>query len=352
MDLITHGLLGSTVAQAAYSSRFGKKAALYGLLIGLAPDFDIISGYWGQWASLKYHRGPTHSFILLFILAFPVGMLCRKLARSETGRSHWAGLTLLCLVTHSLIDLMTSYGTCLAWPLSDNRFAADALPIIEPVYSLPLFVVTILGLFSKVSLPRMKTLAIAALAATSIYAIVGLHTSKTLVEHGSKLFKAQGFAPVEVRALPTLLNLVVFRVVGRDANNRFMITYLKQSSEQPLTSTITLESDHDEYVNKALNHANGTLFKLFAMNMLQTKSIALDNGEHKVVLNDMRYGLFLNPEQCLFAAEAYFDKNGLLTRFIRIQNARSVSMKKEVAATLAQIFSGNCDNINAAIGGQ
>ena len=47
MDLITQGLLGSAVAQASYGKKIEKKAALYGFIIGLLPDFDIISRLWG-----------------------------------------------------------------------------------------------------------------------------------------------------------------------------------------------------------------------------------------------------------------------------------------------------------------
>lgn len=352
MDLVTQGLLGSTVAQAAYSNKLGKRAAFYGFLVGLVPDFDIVSGLFGPWASLKYHRGPTHAFLLLFLLSVPLGLACRRLTRSDADPRHWIGLAFLSLVTHPIIDWLTSYGTCLAWPINNHRFALDALPIIEPVYSLPLLLVTVLGLFSSISPNRMKKLAIAALTATSIYAMWGLHSSHTLVERGSEIFRASGFNAVEVRAMPTILNLFVFRVVGRDANNRFMITYLKKASPKPLTRTVTLQSDRDEFVSLALNHEHGRLFKWFAMDMLFTQSIPLENGEHKVVLNDMRYGLFLDPGRCLFAAEAHFDRNGQLIRFQRVQNHRSFSMKEEVKATLAQIFSGTCDNIESAWGEQ
>ncbi|GAB4272932.1 MAG: hypothetical protein Kow0029_12150 [Candidatus Rifleibacteriota bacterium] len=41
MDLITQGLLGSTVARAVFSEKLGKKTALYGFIIGLLTDFDI-----------------------------------------------------------------------------------------------------------------------------------------------------------------------------------------------------------------------------------------------------------------------------------------------------------------------
>jgi hypothetical protein len=149
-----------------------------------------------------------------------------------------------------------------------------------------------------------------------------------------------------------MLNTVVYRVVAKDATDRFMVTYLKKSSPTPLTPIITLEPDRDEFVTRALEHEHGRLFRWFSMNMLQPKSIALPDGEHKVVLNDIRYGMFLDPARALFAAEAHFDSNGTLTGFTRVQNHRSISIKHELSATLAHVFSETPDATPAAFGGQ
>jgi len=352
MDIVTQGLLGSTVGVAGYGKKLGRRAAIYGFIIGLLPDFDIVAGYWGPWASLKYHRGPTHAFLALLLLSVPIGLACRRLSRSDAKKHDWVGLAFLSLITHPIIDWFTAYGTVLAWPLNYERYAIDALPIIDAVFSLPLLCVAVLGIFSHVSSQRMRSLAIIALTVSTIYSFLGWNASQTLVARGTELFKAQGFEPVEVRAMPTMLNIVVFRVVGRDAAGRHMVTYLKKSSPQPLTKIVTLEPDNDDYVKLALQHEHGQLFKWFAMNMLHTQSIHLEDGSHKVVLHDVRYGLFLDPARALFAAEAHFDKNGQLKNFVRVQNHRSISMKKELAATLAHVFGGPPDNIPAAYGDQ
>ncbi len=350
MDIVTQGLLGSTVGVAAYNKKLGRRAAIYGFLIGLMPDFDIIAGYWGEWASLKYHRGPTHAFLVLILLSIPLGLTCRYLSRSDARKRDWIGLAFLSLITHPIIDWFTTYGTSLAWPFSDRRFAIDALPIIDPVFSLPLLIVTVLGLYFRNGSARMQTFAGIALAAASIYAFSGWHTSQTLIERGSKIFQAAGFAPVEVRAMPTFLNTVVYRVVGRDANDRFMVTYLKKAASQPLTEPITVDSDRDEFVTRALEHQHGRLFKWFATNMLRARSVALPDGGHKVLLDDMRYGLFLDPASALFCAEASFDAEGRLTGIKRLQNHRSINMKKELGATLAHVFGDRSEPAPASYG--
>ncbi|MFZ5953430.1 MAG: metal-dependent hydrolase, partial [Candidatus Rifleibacteriota bacterium] len=200
MDLVTQGILGSTVAQAAYGEKLGKRTAYWGFLLGLLPDFDIVTGLWGEWASLKYHRGPTHSLPLLVLASIPAGYLLKKITRSEAPLQQWIGMAFLSLTTHPLIDWCTTYGTPLLWPITSQRFANDALPIIEPFYSLPLLLVTFFGFFSLFSPKTRRALAAGALLISTAYAFWGYQNSQHLVEKGREIFIKQGFEPVEVRA--------------------------------------------------------------------------------------------------------------------------------------------------------
>jgi|GEM_PF-1105213 len=348
MDIITQGLLGSTAAQAGYSDKIGRKSAVYGFIIGLLPDFDIIAGLLGPWASMKFHRGPTHSFFLLTIMAVPIGILCKKLARSDLDQKHWIGMAFLSLITHPVIDWFTAYGTSLWWPFSDRRLAADALSIIDPVYSFPLLVATLAGIFMFTTPLRLKKLAVAALAITSLYAGYGYYNSQKMIALGNEMFRAKGFEPVETRANPTFMNISVFRVVARDASNRYMVTYLKTASKNPLTPIVLHESDTDEYALKAMQHEHAQLFKWFAMNMLQVKSVIDENGQRRVMLNDMRYGLLTDPEKPLFAAEVEFDAAGNVTRVQRRHRRGSADMKSEFNKTMAHVFSGEFQTVDAA----
>lgn len=352
MDIITQGLLGSTAAQAGYGDKIGRKSAVYGFIIGLLPDFDIIAGLFGPWASVKYHRGPTHSFFLLTLLAVPIGILCKKLSRSDLENKHWIGMAFLSLITHPIIDWFTAYGTSLLWPFSDRRLAADALSIIDPVYSLPLLIATLAGIFMFTTPLRLKKLAVFSLIITTLYAGYGYYNSQKMVSLGNKIFRANGFEPVETRANPTFMNISVFRVVARDNENRFMVTYLKTSSKNPLTPLQLLESDRDEYAQKAMQHEHAQLFKWFAMNMLQIKTITDETGLRRVLLNDIRYGLLSQPEQPLFSAEVEFDAAGNVVKVQRRRQRGSADMKTEFKKTMAHVFSGEFQTIDSAWGAE
>ena len=78
------------------------------LLASILPDIDI---FFSQYI---LHRGPTHSIITMSLLFIPFYFIYRK------------GFTILAAVySHSLIgDYITSYGTHLFWPLTNNWYRA------------------------------------------------------------------------------------------------------------------------------------------------------------------------------------------------------------------------------------
>jgi inner membrane protein len=338
MDLITQGLLGSTVAQAGFSEKLGKKAAYYGFLIGLLPDFDIVSSFWGPWTSLKYHRGPTHALPVLLFLALPVGFLAKKISGSDKELKPWVFMAFWALVTHPLIDWCTTYGTPLLWPFTSQRFANDSLPIIDPLYSLPLFVVTAIGIFNLLTPRQRKALALTALAISTIYAYSGYRTSIHLADRGRGLFIEQGFEPTKVRATPTLLNTRLFRIIAKDKNNDFMVTYLKKGNGSTLNPILKIVSDKGPLVDKAMQHEIGKLFTWFSMDMISPKLIKNADGTTTVSLRDMRYGFMIDQDKSLFEAAANFDAQGHLINFTRKRGRNDLSFKQELRRMAREYF--------------
>lgn len=338
MDLVTQGLLGSAVSQAAYGEKIGRKAAFYGFLLGLLPDFDIIAGLWGPWASLKYHRGPTHALPLLIIASLPIGYVFKKIARSDAPLKHWSGMAFLALFTHPLIDWCTTYGTPLLWPFTNQRFANDALPIIDPFYSVPLLIAFFIGLFGFLTPKKRMAIAAFALAVSSIYAFWGYGNSQYLVAEGKKIFAAEGFEPIEVRATPTMFNNRLFRVVGMDKNRDFLVTYMKIGNGTTLNPVEKVSASRHELVDKAMNHEIGKLFTWFAMDMICPVLEMRPDGSARVTLKDMRYGFMISQNSSLFAAEAEFDSQGQLLSFSRKRGRDGQSFKKELRRLAEEFF--------------
>ncbi len=167
MDSVTQLLFGGVLGAAAFRNSLGRRAVAAGGLIATLPDLDVFAGLFGQQSVVdtwQDHRAISHSFPATLVYGAAVGWMIWKAERlrrvtpnqtalqpddSKQRRSNWMWLGALCAVTHPLIDLFTAYGTQLLAPFSTVRFAINAMPIIDPVYSLPLLVVFLFALVNR-----------------------------------------------------------------------------------------------------------------------------------------------------------------------------------------------------------
>ncbi|MBI3989805.1 MAG: metal-dependent hydrolase [candidate division NC10 bacterium] len=131
MDNMTHGLAAALVARAGFSQRMGWRATAALVIAGEFPDVDYALRLGGLPFFLEYHRGFTHSLLGAAVLALPLGWLFWKLSG---GKRYWpwAGLCFLGILLHILLDLITSFGTMVLYPLTSTRYAWDLLFIIDP----------------------------------------------------------------------------------------------------------------------------------------------------------------------------------------------------------------------------
>ena len=148
MDLLTQGLMGSAVAQSFSESKVQTRVALYGAVAGMAPDLDaLISSSTDPLLNLDYHRHFSHSLAFIPVGASIVALLIWLISRRRFDfREIWKA----CIFgygTHGLLDACTSYGTHLYWPFALDRISWNLVSIIDPLFSLPLLVLTVWGVW-------------------------------------------------------------------------------------------------------------------------------------------------------------------------------------------------------------
>jgi inner membrane protein len=130
MDDITHALTGAVIAKAGLGRSYGKTATRVLWLSALFPDSDFVLYFFSRQTYIMYHRGISHSFVALPIFALVLAILFYRFSHIKR---FWY-LTFLCgvgLTSHIILDLITSYGTMIFYPLSDRRFALDYVFIID-----------------------------------------------------------------------------------------------------------------------------------------------------------------------------------------------------------------------------
>jgi len=228
--------------------------------------------------------------------------------------SAWWALAAAALLTHPLLDLFTSYGTQILWPFSDRRYAVDAVAIVDPLVTLPLLAALFLA-WRRHGDRVAAGVSWAALALASGYIGLGyLHSIEARAEARERLH-SRGVAVAELRAVPTLFNTWLWRVMARDGKGGLYLGHVSLL-EAGRGSFVGLHNSGGALAEAALASREGRLFERFAMGWVSTRLETDDDGVASVHLDDQRYGLISRPEVTIFSAEARFDREGRLLEVI------------------------------------
>lgn len=176
MDSITQAALGAAVGEAILGKKIGYRAAAWGAVLGTVPDLDIlINPFIDTVSELRFHRGLTHS-ITFCLLASPLfGWIINRIHKKvDVGWRGWTKLAFFVFLTHIIIDLTTTYGTQVLYPVTDTPYTTDSIFIIDPLYTLPLLVGLIVSLFLKRSSHARRIANGTGVIISSLYMIWGL----------------------------------------------------------------------------------------------------------------------------------------------------------------------------------
>ena len=151
MEPVTHFLFGACLGRAGLN----RKTALATLTLTLAaeaPDLDVLGSFGGRTFAFAHHRGFTHSFLGLPIVAtavvgfvYWIWRLRRRKTNDPNLPPRWGLLFLYaCLagISHILLDFTNNYGVRPFWPFWEKWYSWDIVFIVEPV----MLVLMILGL--------------------------------------------------------------------------------------------------------------------------------------------------------------------------------------------------------------
>jgi inner membrane protein len=168
VDFVTHAAVGALVGRAvaprdAEPSR-ARRAALVGALVSVAPDADHVLEWVDAEAYLVNHRTATHSVVVLGAAVLVVAIW------GGENRARRAVLGGLALASHLLLDVLTPFGTMLLWPFSDERYAADVLPIVCPWFTAASVLAAVIAVLAPARFGRPRLMACFGLAALGVFA--------------------------------------------------------------------------------------------------------------------------------------------------------------------------------------
>jgi inner membrane protein len=219
MDSITQAVLGASIQGAVLGRWQGRKALLYGAMLGTLPDMDVVINYGDAVANMTHHRGFSHSLLVLSFLAVVLTWLIRRYRPNPDYSSRRLFLAIwLVLITHTLLDAFTSYGTQLFWPFMPTPTAWSSIFIIDPLYSLPLLVAVALGLFFGLRDQLAKAPAVALLL-SSLYLAFTLGGKQMAEQRVGAELARQGIQAEQLFSTPTPFNSLLWRVIVLDGED-------------------------------------------------------------------------------------------------------------------------------------
>ena len=166
MEPVTHFLTGACIGRAGLNRKTAY-ATLAAVLAAEAADLDIVWGFAGPVASLQHHRGITHTFwavpVVAGVVVGAVWLIDRwrnsrkkEPASPPTQPIHWGWLYLtavLASLSHILLDWTNNYGVRPLFPLNPRWYAGSFMFIVEPIlyllFFLALFMPWVLGLADR-----------------------------------------------------------------------------------------------------------------------------------------------------------------------------------------------------------
>lgn len=227
LDSLTQIVLGAGVSAAVLGPRIGpRKAAVVGALLGTLPDLDVLYPFDDPIDSFILHRGVTHSFIVHAVVTPVFGEALTRLfekLRDQRWRAYLA--VFLVFVTHAALDALTIYGTRVFWPLAPDPVGAGSVFIIDPLYTLPLLIVTVWALCLSAWTARIRRVLTAALVLSTAYLGWGLVAQQWVEQRAARLLAEAGVEVEALRATPTPFNSVFWKVIAL-ADDRYINLYI------------------------------------------------------------------------------------------------------------------------------
>jgi inner membrane protein len=334
MDSITHTLTGAVIARAIDDEKIGNWGTIAGLSMGFFPDTDFVLGLFNRQFYLEYHRDFTHSLLLIPFYALFFSWIFVKISKRPYFWSFYK-ICLPVLVSHVILDLLTSYGTMIFSPFFEHRFSWDLVFIVDLIFSGIIFFPFLFSFFWE---RRARWVCRGSIIALAIYIFFCLVQHHRAVELTKSFAKDLMEDVVQVASLPQPLSpfrwanyietkdkvyqgfvdlvrkgdaLTVDRQCESISDVSFFEKLRKFGSLYQRPEKIQYQSwqklNGSPWVEKALE-TDGVKFYYWFARFPVVKSVNSRDGRHRVEFMDVRF--FLPIIRMPFVYYVEFDNSG------------------------------------------
>ncbi len=298
MDSLTQIVLGAAVGEATLGRKVGNKALLYGAIAGTIPDLDIIANFFTDTiTAIELHRGFSHSIVFSLLFAPILGWLVNKVERKNNlGWRPWAILFFWGLFTHPLLDAFTTWGTQLFWPL-DTRLAFNSIFVIDPFYTIPFLILTLLVLFYKRNSKTRRRLNVAGLAISTTYLLLTLVIKQVVDKKFKQALKEQQIEYSKLSTRPSPLNTILWNA-NIETPDSYLIADYSFLDTAPISFTVYPKNRKE--AKDMMEFPN-----VKRMIAITEGWFILEKKKGKWFFYDLRFGLIPRKDQPSFFAFTY-----------------------------------------------
>ncbi len=316
MDPCTQGLLGAAFASSVANKKNLKVAMISGLIAGMTPDLDIlIKSSEDTLLSIQYHRHFTHSLFVTPILSLLVSVFLYIFFKRILNFKKLYLFTFLGILSHGLLDSLTSYGTSLFWPFSNNRISLNVLSIIDPVYSLIILIFILISYFRKsIFFTRLG------LIISSLYIVLNFIKYEQVKNFVEKNVIDRGHKVERILLNPTIGNNVLWRSIYQYKNNYYVdAIYMPIFSDSKIkkgsiVKVINKETIYPELGESSQQRKDIRRFSFFSQEYIY------EHPDYNNVIADLRYGKLPYDDKSLWGIKIDIVNKEKHAKFISLRN--------------------------------
>ena len=336
MDPLTQGAIGAALPLATRRRKPAALAASCGFLAGLAPDLDImLRDPEDTLFFLEFHRQFTHALIFI-----PVGSaIVAGALLGLAGRWFAMGfleIWLLCALgysTHGILDAATSFGTLLLWPFSEQRFAFNIISVIDPLFTIPIASLVLIGVLRKDS-----GWARGALGWAVLYLAFGTWQQHAALSMAQALAESRGHVPSRLIAKPTFGNILLWRTVYETADG-FHIDAIRpgpwaKSFSGTQVTKLDVKRDFPWLKPSSQQARDIGRFRRFSQNF----NAKAPNGSDRVI--DVRYGFLPTEISALWSIKLDREAESEVHAVYETDHS---NVRAQLPKLLDMIFTGSSD---------
>lgn len=321
MDSFTQIVLGVSVAHVALNSSVPKKKIVFlGAAVATLPDLDIyfVKIFNDPLTEIEIHRGFSHSILFFLLLSVLITLLFKK-AFKETSKRQLFITTFLILLTHSLLDVFTTWGTQLFWPFP-QKIALKSIFVVDLFYTIPLLMGVVLGLKNK-----RKSFSYAGLFLSSVYLVWGLIVQQIVKSKVEGQFHTQfPLKNIKITVKPTFSNSFLWNVIVQDIDGFYISDYSIFDSKEisfhyfPQNKNLI---DHIKDVN------------INRLKEISENQYIITKNENGLIFNDLRFGVLKSNAydvQFAFSYQLIQTKNGYSVKELPKDNRDGILLLKNL----------------------